>query len=127
MSTASTTKTKDKRIGNRNNKVFQTLSQAERPTAARHVARRRISDDWDSSSKVSDEEEGEVKDDEEKKITEMSGVRVLHRERGFEAPTSKDSYHYQRVLQGIKKQLGNHVKQKLHITPEILLHHHHYH
>lgn len=51
----------------------------------------------------------------------MSGVRILHRERGLEAPCNKDDYHYQRVLQGIKRDLGGCVKQKLHITPQILL------
>ena len=47
------------------NKGFQTLSQAERPTAARHVARRRASDEWQSDQ--------DKDNDEGKKVTEING------------------------------------------------------
>jgi Dullard-like phosphatase family protein len=51
------------------NKGFQTLSQAERPTAARHVARRRASDDWQSSNQSDQDRDN----DEGKKFTEING------------------------------------------------------
>jgi hypothetical protein len=51
----------------------------------------------------------------------ITGVRVLHTEHGIRAPAYKGDYHFNRVMQGIKRELGNFAKQKLHITPQILL------
>lgn len=51
----------------------------------------------------------------------MSAVRTLHKMHGVEAPATKAHYHYSRVLQGIKREIGGTVRQKLHLTPKILL------
>jgi hypothetical protein len=50
----------------------------------------------------------------------VGSVRSLHKMHNVEAPAYKTNYHYNRTMQGIKRELGGTTHQKLHMTVEIL-------
>lgn len=51
----------------------------------------------------------------------INGVRNLHKQFNCEAPAYRDNYHYNRVMTAIRREIGGDAKQKLHITPQLLL------